>query len=335
MLEIDVDTPHGNRTGRRPAVRLLGVVLALAVIVPWMSSPSGRAALHPGRGMDATASVVGPHKDTGFPRATHITALTVGVNELSRFGALWAALLRQDTVAMDGSSPQAGMTAAQEAASVAASAVLGSPLAPVVEVVDVVPGSPAATAGVQVGDVLVAVYIKDTKVHLVSAESLEAAVRSAGSGAVLRLELLRNHRTRSLFITTNDESRIGVLAINRAPETAIRFQVNGVSGGSAGLALALAAIDSASPGDLTAGLKVVATGALHFTGTVSPVVGVRQKLDSAPAKNADVVLVAAGQTGLPKDARIVRVATLQEAVSALCSLGASDYVCDVTDNATP
>lgn len=320
----------------RVRLRLLAVLAAFSIAVPWLSAPAGKASLGPGSGLDATTAVTGHSGDPAFPRKTHFTALTVSVTELSRGGALWARITGAETIPLSlTASSDEGMTAAQDAAAISASALLGAPVDPVVEVADVSPGSPAQRGGLLVGDVLTAVTVRGVRTTASSAEVVSSVIRESGHGSLVGVSVLRDGRAVRLSLTTDSASRIGVTIVNRAPAGLPTFRVLGVTGGSAGLALALAAVDATSPGDLTAGLRIAATGTISFSGRVGPISGVRQKLASRSAKDADVVFVAVSQDNLSNDARLHKVGTLQDAVAVLCSLGATDAVCDVHDKPAP
>ncbi len=320
----------------RGLLKLLTVLATLAIVVPWASAPAGKASLEPGSGLDVTAAVLGNSGDPEFPRGTRITALTVSVVELSRGAALWASVTGAETIALSQTaSSDDGMTAAQDAAALAASALLGEPVDPIVVVASVMAGSPAQRAGLLIGDAITAVTVKGVQTAVTSTEALSSVIGRSGPGSRIRIEVLRDDREMELSLVTDMASRIGVTITNSAPAGLSEFRVLGVTGGSAGLALALAAVDAASPGDLTGGMRIAATGTITFTGKVGPIGAVRQKLASRPAKDADLVFVAATQGNLPDDSRLHKVATLSEAVSVLCGLGATDAVCDVHDKSVP
>jgi PDZ domain-containing protein len=96
----------------------------------------------------------------------------------------------------------------------------------------------------------------------------------------------------------------------------------GIGGPSAGLAFTLGVLDTVTPGELTGGHTVAVTGTIDIDGRVGPVGGVAQKTAAVRAAGIDVFLVppqeyedARAHAG--RDVRIVRVATLEEALVAL------------------
>jgi PDZ domain-containing secreted protein len=102
-----------------------------------------------------------------------------------------------------------------------------------------------------------------------------------------------------------------------------------VTGGSAGLAAALAALDLTGPGALTGGMRVAATGTIDAHGTVGHVTGVAAKLDAVTAARADVMFVPSGTASArPAGAlEVVEVSSVLDAVRWLCAHGGSDPLC--------
>lgn len=71
----------------------------------------------------------------------------------------------------------------------------------------------------------------------------------------------------------------------------VDIDTGSVGGPSAGLPFALAIIDVLSEGELTNGLKIVATGTINRDGLVGPVGGIQQKTVAAERDGADVFIV--------------------------------------------
>lgn len=109
-----------------------------------------------------------------------------------------------------------------------------------------------------------------------------------------------------------------------------------VGGPSAGLAFTLGIIDVLTPGSLTAGAQVATTGTIDSTGTVGPVGGVRQKTVAVRRAGATLFLVPPSEyeeaVKYAGDMRVERVATLDDALAALASIGGGT---DAIERAAP
>lgn len=100
-----------------------------------------------------------------------------------------------------------------------------------------------------------------------------------------------------------------------------------VGGPSAGLAFTLAVMDVLTPGELTGGAQVAATGEIALDGSVLPIGGIRQKTTSVIRSGAEVFLVprldypdaldVARGSGL----RVEAVDTIDDALAVLAGLG--------------
>jgi PDZ domain-containing protein len=114
------------------------------------------------------------------------------------------------------------------------------------------------------------------------------------------------------------------------PDLPVKVTVNSgdIGGPSAGLAFTLGILDLMTPGDLTGGHEVAATGTIDGSGAVGPIGGIETKVVAVardgvkyflvPAENAD-----AARAKAPKDLQIVPVHTLDEALSFLATIGGS------------
>ncbi len=101
-----------------------------------------------------------------------------------------------------------------------------------------------------------------------------------------------------------------------------------IGGPSAGLAFTLGLLDELTPGDLTGGQEVAATGTISPDGTVGEIGGVEQKVTTVHRAHIPYFLVPAGdaaaaQKNAPSDVKIVPIHTLDEALAFLGSLGGS------------
>jgi PDZ domain-containing protein len=125
---------------------------------------------------------------------------------------------------------------------------------------------------------------------------------------------------------------LGVGAEDRLTYPAMPFDVTinsqQIGGPSAGLAFTLGVLDELTPGDLTGGKEVAATGTISADGTVGEIGGVQQKVTTVhrahipyfmvPTEDAPDALKVA-----PPDVKIVPVHTLDDALAFLSTLGGS------------
>lgn len=197
---------------------------------------------------------------------------------------------------------------------IVAASMAGSPAAEVMERGDVIVG----IEGVPVGE------LKDL------AEVL--ATRSAGQSVVLDVERGDDGPVESvsveLIASPDDESRalIGVEARERTDigdlPVEIAIDSGAIGGPSAGLALTLGIIDLLTPGELTGGEQVAATGTISFDGSVGAIGEVDQKTIAAQRAGVDLFLVPAANLRdalehVSGDMQVLGVDTLQEALDAL------------------
>ena len=107
----------------------------------------------------------------------------------------------------------------------------------------------------------------------------------------------------------------------------VRIDSGAVGGPSAGLAFTLALLDALSPGSLTGGLRVAATGAIQPSGRVAEVGGVRQKTIAVRDAGAQLFLVPAAQEAVARAAAagsalvVQGVRTLDDALDVLTRYG--------------
>ncbi|GAA2349272.1 PDZ domain-containing protein [Glycomyces rutgersensis] len=104
-----------------------------------------------------------------------------------------------------------------------------------------------------------------------------------------------------------------------------------IGGPSAGLIFALGIVDRVTEGDLTDGKVIAGTGEIDPEGNVGPIGGIQQKVTASVELGAEVFLAPAANcsdavTVPHEDMTIVRVETLEDAVSALESLAAGGEV---------
>jgi PDZ domain-containing protein len=86
-------------------------------------------------------------------------------------------------------------------------------------------------------------------------------------------------------------------------------------------------IDELTPGDITGGHKIAATGAINLDGSVGDIGGLHQKTVAVKAAGADYFLVPADQVKEAADEakgsslKVIPVHTVDEALTALANLG--------------
>jgi PDZ domain-containing protein len=120
-----------------------------------------------------------------------------------------------------------------------------------------------------------------------------------------------------------------------------------VRGGSIGLVAALLYVDRVTPGDLSGGLLIAASGAIDPSGIVGRVASLPWKLDAAARARASTVLVPTanaddldglpartGPSALDVGPLVLTVASLSDAVAVLCR-GGSAAACSVAGAASP
>lgn len=103
-----------------------------------------------------------------------------------------------------------------------------------------------------------------------------------------------------------------------------------VGGPSAGLAFTLGILDVMTPGSLTGGLKVSATGTMALDGAVGPIGGIHQKVMASRRAGVDLMLVPASEVDEARkyagDLRIEPVESLTQALEVLTTVGGGNLV---------
>lgn len=152
------------------------------------------------------------------------------------------------------------------------------------------------------------------------------AIRAAGSGKPLRFDVTVDGQPESVTLVRepcggNSRPLVGVFMIATFPFD-VRIASGGIGGPSAGLAWALGLYDLLTPGDLTDGHTIAATGQLGIDGVVRPIGGIVEKVTAAAAAGANVFilpednLAQARQDG-GDDVELVGVASFAEALAYL------------------
>ncbi len=198
------------------------------------------------------------------------------------------------------------------------------------EVVEVQPG--LAAAGVlKPNDVILAI---DGKPVTTSGDAV-AAIRARAPGDTLRMQVKRDDGPpvdASAVLGQGDEGR-PLLGVRLTTKVKLPFEINidsgRVVGPSAGLAYGLELLDLLTPGELTGGSKVAATGELQADGRVGPIGGVGQKTVTVRRAGIDVFLVpkeneSEARAHAGNKLQIIGVSSFDEALSALGSLAGSN-----------
>ena len=139
-------------------------------------------------------------------------------------------------------------------------------------------------------------------------------------------------------LTSSEDGRtiLGIIP-NPLPPDTIKFEFpvtvlidsGAVGGPSAGLAFTLALLDELTPGELTGGKKVAATGTITPSGAVGEIGGLPQKTVAVEREGAELFLVPLAE--LPEaqakaegtNLKVVGVETLDDALAALQEFGGS------------
>jgi PDZ domain-containing protein len=207
-----------------------------------------------------------------------------------------------------------------------------TPTGAVVE--ETVPGAPAEGV-LNVAETIIAIDGKP----VTSADELHNVLSTYKPGDKVTLTLEgTDHAPRTVSLTLGESSqKPGVAFLGIAPTTRLVYPdlpikvtvASGQIGGpSAGLAFTLGILDLLTPGDLTAGNEVAATGTIDVDGTVGPIGGIASKVTTVARQHVKYFLVPIddadeAKAHAPKDLQIVPVHSLDEALNFLATIGGS------------
>lgn len=219
---------------------------------------------------------------------------------------------------------QVEMVTSQDSAAAAALRELGYDVTPVIEVLAVTDGTPAA-GKLKVRDVLlevggVPITTGDDVAKAVAAakdEPVDFKVRRGGEdGRIVETSITPT--------TIDGVQRVGI-RIGTGFDLPFEVSVNisdTIGGPSAGLLFSLAIFDTLTPGSLTGDEVVAGTGTIDDTGKVGPIGGIQQKIVGAREDGAQLFLVppdncddALGARN--GDMRLVKAVTMHAAVKAI------------------
>jgi PDZ domain-containing protein len=192
-----------------------------------------------------------------------------------------------------------------------------------------VPDSPAASAGLEVGDVIVEAQGQEVE----TLEDLRAALDPVTPGELVEVSVQRSGGVKEYSLATIESERdhgnavMGVIVQQAATidlPIDIDIDAGSIGGPSAGLAFALDIVDELGS-DVDQGRLIVATGELALDGSVQPIGGIKQKVIGAKQAGADIFVVPTGNAREAEEyaeehaegLEIVPVATFEEALADL------------------
>jgi Lon-like protease len=283
-----------------------------------------------------------------YPTTGHLNMVTVGYTggpgvTVNIFSALEAWLNPHEAVVPEselfapGQTQQQAqqqdteqMTGSQQDATAAALTELHIPYQTHVVVVRAEPGFPAYGV-LKSGDVITAVGGQP-----VTGESgLTSLIGAHPAGSTLTLTVVRNGRTETVQVGTKESGGRPVMGVQvmeqyKFPFT-VKFSVGEIGGPSAGMMFALGIIDKLTPMNLTGGRFIAGTGEITPSGQVQAIGGIQQKMVGARDAGATIFLAPASNCSsvsgaIPAGLRVVRVSTLDQAVTDLESIKAGQPV---------
>ncbi|WP_010541974.1 YlbL family protein [Dietzia alimentaria] len=222
-------------------------------------------------------------------------------------------------------SNAAQMVGSENSAEAAAYRHLGIPMHARVEGVD---RDGAAAGLLRVGDIL-------NSIDGTAVADSTGVVEQVGEhrpGDEVRIGFTRDGREETATATLRsagpdgdpEQGRLGILVGDTpADGTDVEIHVDpDVGGPSAGLVLAIAIVDTLSPGEVTGGADVAGSGTISADGTVGPIGGIRHKIRAAGEVGAAEFLVPSANCAEavqdpPEGLRLIEVSTLDDALESL------------------
>jgi PDZ domain-containing protein len=198
------------------------------------------------------------------------------------------------------------------------------------EVVEAQAGLPAATV-LKANDVIVAIDGKPVG----NSSDAVTAIQAHAPGDHLKMQIRRDDGapTDVEAVLAQGDAGKPLLGVRLSTKIKLPFDINidsgKVIGPSAGLAYALELLDLLTPGELTGGSSVAATGELLADGTVGPIGGIAQKTVTVRRAGAKVFLVpkeneAEARAHAGGKLQIRGVSSFDDALKALGSLDGSN-----------
>jgi Lon-like protease len=162
------------------------------------------------------------------------------------------------------------------------------------------------------------------------ATDLRTGILKQPAGTPVLLTVLRKGKMLDVeLVPTTIEGRrvIGVAVETVKCDLPVKVKIDtaSIGGPSAGLSMTLAILDLLTPGELTGGTIVAATGTIDADGSVGDVGGVRQKTAGVRSAGAKLFLVPPGEASEARsragDLPVVPVTNLEQAIAALRQYG--------------
>jgi PDZ domain-containing protein len=323
--------------------------VTLLVHVPYVIESPGSA--------EAVNELISVPPDHNYPTDDQINLVTVTVNTRVTIFDKWRAEHSSDQTivpaqqVLQGQTPQENdrlnqvlMRQSKDVAVLTALDKLGYHVTPTQTgalIVSIEHGAPSDGV-LQVGDTIVAVDGQP----ITSRDQLVAALGGHKPGEHVQFGIEDPAGTRrDATVTLADHPEkpgtgfLGVGANDRLVYPSMPFDVSidsqRIGGPSAGLAFTLGLLDELTPGDLTGGKDIAATGTISPDGTVGQIGGIEQKVVTVHRAHIPYFLVptedaADAQKNAPSDVQIVPVHTLDDALAFLATLGGSGLPAPVT-----
>ncbi len=319
---------------------VLAMLLAL-VPVPYVTWSPGRTVDVLGAAASGQGKAVQITGLATYPTDGQLRLTTVGVTRadsrltlpaaLAAYWLPWREVLPRAAVYAEGTTQQEStaqstrmMDTAQQSAIVAGLRSAGVGVTEVTKVISVTTGTPA-DGRLEPGDTVVAV--DGTAVSTPTAATTR--IRDRRVGDTVQVTVLRSGVRHDVTVPTvaapdnASQPRIGAtVGVGYDHPGTVGFGIDpSIGGPSAGLVFALAIHDELTPGDLTAGRVIAATGTIDSDGTVGSIGGLPSKVAGAKAAGAALFLIPRGNcdeaVGLRTDLPLVPVDDLQQAIDVL------------------
>jgi PDZ domain-containing protein len=317
-------------------------VVSLLVHVPYVIEGPGN--------VESVQELISVPSDHNYPTSDRIDLVTVTVNtDVTAFEKWWADrssdqrvvpakdVLGDQTPKENDRLNQVLMRQSKDSAVVVALAKLGYQVMPASTgaIISSIDHAAPADGVVTVGDTVVAVdgqavTSRDDLVRLLGAHK-------PGDRVTIKVED-PNGNAREVTVTLAEHPEkpgtgfLGVGAADRLVYPNLPFEVSidsqRIGGPSAGLAFTLGLLDQLTPGDLTGGKEIAATGTIAPDGTVGEIGGIEEKVITVHRAHVPYFLVPAAdadeaQRDAPSDVQIVPIHNLDEALAFLQSIGGS------------
>jgi PDZ domain-containing protein len=346
---------------RRTATLLASTLTLIALLCVALLTPTPYSEMSPGPtvntlgdyGGDTVIQISG-HRT--YPAGGHLNMTTVRVTgadySMNLVEAVMGWVRHDDKVVEHDTLYRRGQTSeqadrenaeefsqSQDSAKVAALRELDIPVASRVIVAAVVKGG-AAEGVLHAGDVIKAV--DGTGVERADQVAKLVTEHQAGERVVFTLiraaeAKKKSTRTERVTLTTRKSGDGGparaVVGIQAGIQHTFPFTIDiklaDVGGPSAGMMFALGIVDKLTPGSLTGGRFVAGTGTMDDDGNVGPIGGISLKTIGARDRGATYFLTPADNCAeaakdIPGGLTLVRVKTLDDAMSALAAIKSGD-----------